>query len=220
MARAMRSLLALLVALTALAGCTQPDDADGPDGGDDGAGDIMPAFELLSTAFEDGDAIPRKHTCDGGQVSPPLTILGAPEGTRSLLLLVKDPDVPTPLAPTRTIHHWTVANVTPSAQVTFPEGGVPAGADDRGSEFGPGYRGPCPPQGSPPHRYNFTAFALDVDGVAIPANATHAQVEAAVAAHTIGRVTLTGTYTRALVGSASPSTSASPGPGPSTSTGP
>lgn len=216
----MRLLAALLVALTLpLAGCTDPDEGDG-DG--DGTGDIMPAFELVSTAFADGSALPRKHTCDGASVSPPLTILGTPNGTKSLLLLVKDPDVPTPQAPVRTIQHWTVANITPGAQVNFPEGGVPAGADDRGSEFGPGYRGPCPPQGSPAHRYNFTVHALDVAGIAIPDNATAAQVEAAIAGHTIGRgATLVGTYARPLAASTSTSTGISlTGSSSSSSTGP
>lgn len=162
-----------------------------------------PAFRVSSSAFANGHAIPPKYTCDGAQVSPPMTFLGAPKAAKSLALTVKDPDVPTPDAPERTLNHWVVWNVTASASVTFPEGGVPAGAQQGDNDFGHGWLGPCPDPGSPPHHYNFTAYALDTRP-ALPANATAAQLEAAIAGHVLRQATLVGTYQRAENATAGP----------------
>lgn len=155
------------------------------------------AFRLYSSSFGNGKPIPRKHTCDGDQVSPPLTFLTPPQGSKSLALTVKDPDVPTPDAPERTLNHWVVWNASASSSVTFPEGGVSAGAQQGDNDFGHGWLGPCPAPGSPPHHYNFTAYALDLRP-ALPGNATAGDLGAAMAGHVLAQATLIGTYERAL----------------------
>jgi Raf kinase inhibitor-like YbhB/YbcL family protein len=156
------------------------------------------AFRLFSSSFTHGKPIPAKHTCDSDDpVSPALTFLSAPKAAKSLALTLKDPDVPTPDAPERTLNHWVVWNVTPASSVTFPEGRVPAGAREGDNDFGHGYLGPCPPPGSPPHHYNFTAYALDLRP-GLGGNATAADLDAAMAGHVLARATLIGTYERPL----------------------
>lgn len=155
------------------------------------------AFRLYSSSFTNNKPLPAKHTCDGDAVSPPLTFLSAPKAAKSLALTVKDPDVPTPDAPERTLNHWVVWNVTPASSVTFPEGRVPAGAQEGDNDFGHGWLGPCPPPGSPPHHYTFTAYALDMRP-GLGANATAADLDAAMAGHILAQATLIGTYERPL----------------------
>jgi Raf kinase inhibitor-like YbhB/YbcL family protein len=147
------------------------------------------SFSLVSTAFNDGGAIPRRFTCDGEDVSPDLTWSGAPEGTRALALVVTDPDA-------RDFVHWLVYDMTGT-----PTGGLPAAissspdAPPQGTNsFGrAGYGGPCPPSGE--HRYNFVLYALDG-----PLELTGApgigDLRAAMDGHVIAQVTLTGTYHR------------------------
>lgn len=198
-------LAAALVAALLLPGCSSRDGGDG-DGGDSGTPSSGPApFTLRSASFTNGSAIPARHTCDAAApTSPPLVASGAPEGTESLALIVRDPDVPTPQAPTRTIVHWVVWNVSVGAAV-FPEGGVPVGAHEGSNDFGQGWLGPCPPPTSPPHRYNLTAYALDARP-AVPENATAEQLEAAMEGHVLARTSLIGLYARQAV----VTTSASP----------
>jgi Raf kinase inhibitor-like YbhB/YbcL family protein len=150
---------------------------------------------LTSPAFASGEAIPQRHTCDGAQVSPALLLSHPPAGTVSLALTMKDPDVPTPLAPVRTLNHWVVWDLAPASATAFPEGGIPTGAKQGANDLGNGYLGPCPPPGSPAHHYNLTAYALDLRP-SLPANATAAQLDGAMAGHVIGRATLIGLYTR------------------------
>jgi Raf kinase inhibitor-like YbhB/YbcL family protein len=107
---------------------------------------------VSSTSFADGGDLPRRHTCDGEDLSPPLSFSGAPEGTREIALLVEDPD-----APSGTFVHWVAWGIDPSTSA-LPEGAAAPGAGRNG--FGrPGYAGPCPPKG-PAHRYIFRAFAV------------------------------------------------------------
>src|SRR5262249_889889 len=107
---------------------------------------------VSSTSFADGGDIPRRHTCDGDDLPPPLNFSGVPEGTREIALLVEDPD-----APSGTFVHWVAWGIDPSTDA-LAEGAAAPGSGRNG--FGrPGYGGPCPPKG-PAHRYVFTAFAL------------------------------------------------------------
>ena len=107
---------------------------------------------VTSTAFDDGGDIPRRHTCDGEDLSPPLRFGNLPSGTAELALLVDDPD-----APGGTFVHWVAWGIDP-AKAALAEGESPPGAGANG--FGRrGYGGPCPPKGAP-HRYVFTAYAL------------------------------------------------------------
>jgi Raf kinase inhibitor-like YbhB/YbcL family protein len=111
-------------------------------------------FGLRSTAFGDGEVIPRRHTCEGEDMSPPLSWSDPPDGTRSLALVVDDPD-----APGGTFTHWLAWDIDPA---TGQLGEGQAGPSEGCNDFGRiGYGGPCPPPGHGPHRYLFRLYALD-----------------------------------------------------------
>jgi len=146
---------------------------------------------LTSSAFKNNESIPRKHTCDGGDINPELLIQYVPEGTESLALIVDDPD-----APNGTFVHWLVFNVA-SKTTSVKEESVPAGSIEGMTSFGKiGYGGPCPPQGKP-HRYFFKLYALDVPRLpefgTLPNKAT---LEAAMKGHIIESAELIGLYKR------------------------
>lgn len=150
---------------------------------------------LESTAFVEGGAIPSKYTCEGEDIAPPLRWRGVPQGAKSLVVIVDDPDAPDPQAPKMTWVHRVLINIPPGA------GGLPEGATSEdlpeGTEEGlndwkqTGYRGPCPPIGR--HRYVHKLYALDtrLEGLERP---TKAQVEAAMKGHVISKGELTATY--------------------------
>ena len=123
--------------------------------------DVATTIVITSTAFSEGGAIPTKHTCDGDDLSPPLSWTGVPEGTRTLALISDDPDARS------TWVHWVVYGI-PAAADGLTEGRAtidvtPGGAKNGKNDFGDlGYGGPCPPKGSP-HRYFFKVYALDTD---------------------------------------------------------
>jgi len=151
-------------------------------------------FILTSTVFEEGKRIPTRYTCDGEDLSPPLSWKGIPEGTRSLALVMEDPD-----APRGTFVHWVIYNIPPDLP-GLPEGvsrqgklenGALQGANDLGVI---GYRGPCPPPGKP-HRYSFILRALDTK-LSLGPGATRAELEEAIKDHVLGETKLMGTYGR------------------------
>jgi hypothetical protein len=154
------------------------------------------SLTLTSTAFQDGGAIPSLYTCQGQDISPPLTWSGVPAGTQSLVLIVDDPDAPDPAAPQRTWVHWVLYNLPPDAtglDEAVPSERLPpgtkAGINDWGrADFG----GPCPPIGR--HRYFHKLYALDrrLSGLSSPADKN--SVEAAMAGHVLAEATLMGTY--------------------------
>jgi Raf kinase inhibitor-like YbhB/YbcL family protein len=152
-------------------------------------------FRLSSSAFADGHEIPSRYTCEGEDVSPPLAWTAPPPGTRSLALVVVDPDAPDPKAPRVTWVHWVVHGLPPQAG-SLPEG-VAASALPPGARFGRndwkrvGYGGPCPPIGR--HRYFHTLYAADV---ALPelGTPTRAELERALEGHVLARAELIGTY--------------------------
>jgi Raf kinase inhibitor-like YbhB/YbcL family protein len=114
------------------------------------------AIALTSPAFRDGGMMPKRFTCDGRQVSPPLRWSGVPPSAKQLLLTMEDPD-----APNGTFVHWIVARL-PAATRGFAQGRVPAGAVQLQQSFGERrYGGPCPPEDDPPHHYVLTLYALD-----------------------------------------------------------
>jgi len=116
---------------------------------------------LTSSAFGAGASIPKVYTCEGEDISPPLSWSGVPAGARSLALIVSDPDAPDPAAPRMTWFHW-VAYDLPAKAANLPESidRLPAdGRDGRNSWKRTGYGGPCPPIGR--HRYFFRLYALD-----------------------------------------------------------
>ena len=150
------------------------------------------AFTLRSTAFADGADIPARHTCDGDDLSPRLTWSGAPAGTRSLALVMDDPD-----APRGTFTHWVVYDI--ASGVTELGEGSTVGTQGRNSFGRTGYGGPCPPRGDEPHRYRFTLYALDVPTIALE-NGTREELEEKIDTHVLGTDRLVGRYQRQAVG--------------------
>ena len=148
-------------------------------------------FTITSTAFQDGGAIPARYTCQGRDVSPPLSFAGVPAGTLSVALVVEDPDAPDPAAPRMVWDHWVVWNIQPS-MVEIPEGETPAGAIiGRNSWSENSYGGPCPPIGT--HRYFFKAFALDTT-LDLPPTVDKQKLLAAMQGHVLATAEMVGTY--------------------------
>jgi hypothetical protein len=145
-------------------------------------------MKLSSTAFAEGSAIPLKHTCDGANVSPQLSWQGAPVETKSLALIMDDPD-----APSGTFVHWILFDVPPAFS-ELAEGVQRVGVPGANSYRKVGYNGPCPPPG-PAHRYFFKLYALDQLLKLHPA-ATKAEVERAMQGHILDQVQLMGKYGR------------------------
>jgi Raf kinase inhibitor-like YbhB/YbcL family protein len=145
-------------------------------------------LSLSSPAFADGAAIPRRFTCDGGEVSPPLRWSGVPSGARELALVVEDPDA-------ARFVHWTVLAI-PATTRGFAAGRLPAGAVETENSFGKrGWGGPCPPKGDQPHRYVFALYAVRRP-LALGADASPDDVRAALAKGAVARGDLTGRYGR------------------------
>lgn len=152
------------------------------------------ALSITSDAFEAGAEIPRKYTCDGADLAPPLAITGVPDGARSLALIVDDPDAPDPAAPKRVWVHWVLYDLPP-ATAGLPEGGDPpsgtrAGRNDWGRT---GYGGPCPPIGR--HRYFFKLYALDT-ALGDLKSPDKAGLLKAMEGHVVAQAELMGTYQR------------------------
>ncbi|ROR34575.1 PBP family phospholipid-binding protein [Inmirania thermothiophila] len=155
------------------------------------------ALTLTSPAFGDGDEIHARYTCDGDDVSPPLAWSGVPAGTRSLALIVDDPDAPDPSAPRMTWVHWVLYDLPPASaglpEAVTPEA-LPAGTREGRNDWGrTGYGGPCPPVGR--HRYFFKLYALDAT-LGDLGRPTKAALEAAMQGHVIEQARLVGTYRR------------------------
>jgi Raf kinase inhibitor-like YbhB/YbcL family protein len=153
------------------------------------------ALELHSRAFAPGGPIPARFTCEGNDSSPPLDWHGVPAGTKSLVLIVDDPDAPDPRAPKMTWVHWVLANLPPEV-TSLAEGiahaALPAGTIEGLNDWKrTGYGGPCPPVGR--HRYFHKLYALDRE-LASLARPTKAQVEAVMHGHVLAEAQLIGTY--------------------------
>jgi Raf kinase inhibitor-like YbhB/YbcL family protein len=155
----------------------------------------MMTLSIASAAFEDGGAMAAKYTCEGPDISPPLTWSGVPEGARSLALIVDDPDAPDPAAPKMTYVHWVLYNLPVDC------GGLPEGTTSGDLPHGTlegtndwqrtGYGGPCPPIGR--HRYFHKLFALDVvlEDLKEPSKN---ELLAAMEGHVIAQAQIVGTY--------------------------
>ena len=146
-------------------------------------------FALASSDIQDGQPIAAVYTCDGSNQSPQLSWDEPPPGTKSLALIVDDPD-----APSGTFHHWGAYDI-PGAVRSIPRGqtiGTQA-TNDAGKR---GYMGPCPPQGHGPHHYHFKLYALDVDKLGLPEGAKIPDVEQAAKQHQVGMAELVATYER------------------------
>lgn len=143
-------------------------------------------LQLTSPAFKEGAAIPVTYSCKGQNISPPLTISGTPYGTKSLALILHDPD-----APSGDFLHWTVWNIAPGT-TSIAENSVPDAAVQGTIGSGKiGYFGPCPPSGT--HRYIFELYALD-NTLSLLAGASRQELIDAMDGHTLAQTALTGTY--------------------------
>ena len=152
------------------------------------------SFSLTSTAFKNGEKIPRKYTCDGENTSPPLSWSGAPNETKSYAIILEDPD-----APGGTFTHWVLYDL-PAIVTSLPEGAGEKGDSKEGpkrgvNDFGRvGYGGPCPPGGT--HRYIFRLYSLDIQDLNLKGKATKEGVLKAAKGHVISETELVGTYSR------------------------
>ncbi|GAB4344121.1 MAG: YbhB/YbcL family Raf kinase inhibitor-like protein [Candidatus Abyssubacteria bacterium] len=150
-------------------------------------------MNISSNAFKNGTTIPKKYTCEGEDVSPPLSWSAPPNGTKSIVLICDDPD-----APVGTWVHWVLFGLSPDT-TSLPEG-VPAqetaqGATQGRNDFGNlGYGGPCPPPG-PAHRYFFKLYAIDKE-LNLKPGATKAEVMKAIEGHILAEAQLMGKYGR------------------------
>lgn len=148
---------------------------------------------LTSPAFAHGAEIPRTHTCEGQDVSPPLAWTGVPPAAKSLVLIVDDPDAPDPAAPKMTWVHWVLYDVPPAA-TGLAEGArqLPPGTREGLNDWKrTGYGGPCPPIGR--HRYFHKLYALDA-ALGDLGRPTKAKLEAAMKGHVLAQAELVGTY--------------------------
>jgi Raf kinase inhibitor-like YbhB/YbcL family protein len=150
-------------------------------------------MELSSTAFAHNTGIPTLYTCEGSDQSPPLSWSDVPPGTKSLALIVDDPDAPDPAAPKMTWVHWVLYNLPPAttgleAGITKLPPGTLEGLNDWQRE---GYGGPCPPIGR--HRYIHKLYALDIV-LPVLHPATKASLEKAMQGHILAHGQLVGVY--------------------------
>ncbi len=148
-----------------------------------------PAFRTItvtSPAFGANGSIPIQYTAEGDDIPPPLAWTPPPRGTKSVAVLVEDPD-----APRRIFVHWIVVGIPPSVTELdgdhLPDGAM-HGTNDQGEE---GYRGPNPPSGS--HRYLFRVFALDIE---LRTPMTKPELMSAIKGHILAQGELVATYQR------------------------
>jgi Raf kinase inhibitor-like YbhB/YbcL family protein len=173
-----------LLLLFLLSGCLVPGGRRG-----------IPAMSVSSAAFDPGGDIPVMYTCDGENISPPLSWSAAPQGTAGIAILVTDPD-----APGGTFVHWVTYNIPPDTR-ELPAGArgktiLPAGSIQGTNDMGrQGYGGPCPPRGTP-HHYHFTVYALDMT-LTLGGKRDGRMLEEALAGHILARGEITGLYRRA-----------------------
>ena len=147
--------------------------------------EIVNIIVVSSPAFENYGSIPTKYTCDGLDISPPLNFSNIPENTKSLALVMYDPD-----APLGTFYHWIIWNIPPNVtgflegeEITYPQGI---------NDFGViGYRGPCPPSGT--HHYHFKVYALDTT-LNLENGATMEELDKALSGHVLAIGELVGIY--------------------------
>jgi hypothetical protein len=154
------------------------------------------AMELSSSAFARNTDIPSQHTCEGSDQSPPLAWSGVPAGTKSLALIVDDPDAPDPAAPKMTWVHWVLYNLPPGtsrleAGKSRPSDLPPGTREGLNDWKRTGYGGPCPPIGR--HRYVHKLYALDTV-LPVLQPATKAALEKAMQGHILAQGELVGYY--------------------------
>lgn len=146
---------------------------------------------LTSPSFEHNASIPRKFSCEGGDINPELQIQNVPAEAKSLALIMHDPDAPVPDGFT----HWVAWNIKPTATM-IKEESVPSGAVEGLNGAGKvGYMGPCPPPGHGIHHYQFRLYALDAP-LQLPETTKAAELEVEIKKHLLETAELVGLYSR------------------------
>jgi Raf kinase inhibitor-like YbhB/YbcL family protein len=146
----------------------------------------MNTLIVKSSVFEENKPIPKKYSCRGEGINPPLSIDGVPKEAKTLALLMDDPD-----APMGTFDHWVVYNI-PASTKNIGEKTIP-GTEGLNGMRKKGYTGPCPPSGT--HRYFFKVYALDTE-LKLPDKTTKREVEAAMQGHILAKGELIGLYSK------------------------
>ncbi len=147
-------------------------------------------MKITSSAFQHHQQIPRKYSCDGQNINPPLVFVDVPQAARSLVLIVDDPD-----APRGTWVHWLVYNIPPDVREVKEHSAPRGGIEGMTSSGKPGYAGPCPPSGT--HRYFFKLYALDAMlGSDRPQRVDTKMVEERMKDHILEQAELVGLYSR------------------------
>jgi Raf kinase inhibitor-like YbhB/YbcL family protein len=151
-------------------------------------------MQLKSSAFRAGGAIPARYTCEGQDISPEFSWTGIPAGTKSLALILHDPDAPRAGGFT----HWVIYDIDPSLRqidenTPREEKSVGIGLQGKNDGGKIGYMGPCPPSGT--HRYIARLFALDTE-LNLKPGALHHEVESAMEGHILEKAALMGTYAK------------------------
>lgn len=148
-------------------------------------------MRITSPAFENNGILPKKYSCDGDEISPPLEISQVPSQAQSLVLIVEDPDAPSGL-----FTHWIIWNIEPDIEKIeegrLPKGGI-AGKNSIGDET---FVSPCPPSGT--HRYYFRLFALDTV-LELPKGSTRDELEFTIKNHIIDKSDLLAKYSRSQI---------------------
>ena len=152
---------------------------------------IITSMRIFSSAFQNNGTIPAKYTCDGENLNPPLTISGVPNTSKSLVLIMDDPDLPSTILNGR-FTHWLIWNV-PVNTLDIKEGAAPIGVEGKNSSDGTGYTGACPPK---EHRYFFKLFALDTELDLNPELVGQDDLMLAMQGHIIEQTELMGRYER------------------------
>ena len=143
------------------------------------------ALKISSPSFQHEEFIPAEYTCEGKDRNPPITIQSIPEGTKSLALIIDDPD-----APNGTFDHWLIWNIEPAGRID--ENSAP-GTQGRNSTGKNGYKGPCPPSGT--HHYHFKMYALDLE-LDLKSGADKTMLEQAMKDHILASGELIGLYAK------------------------
>jgi len=188
--------VAVLLGFAFVAGCSKNEVAAAPSAVEPAPGVQLATLSVMSSSFPANGPMPAKHTCEGEDTSPALAWSSPPPATKSIAVIVDDPDAPDPAAPKTVFVHWVLYDVPPSTK-ELAEGANSAanagpGARDGKNDFGKtGWKGPCPPKGR--HRYFHKVYALDTVLPDLGA-ATKAELEKAMSGHVLAKGELVGTY--------------------------
>lgn len=147
-------------------------------------------MKLTSSAFQNGGHIPRIYTCQGENISPPLEISDVPPKSKSLVLIMDDPDVPPSVRKDRMYVHWVVYNIEPTT-IKIEENADPFGSQGKNTAHELGYVGPCPPDRE--HRYFFKLYAID-KVIDLKEGATKEEILKEIEGHIIAQTELIGRY--------------------------